>query len=131
MHITLIPQRRDDRLRLEKQGETLVINDEPFDLSVIPDGATLPRAAVHCDWLVSDIERRDGTLYLSLILPHGACAPQETLFPATRHNRLSHRRTGKPFCKKALARKNLCSHQRWQTFCYTTTKYKSRCLCAR
>lgn len=82
MHITLIPQRRDDRLRLEKQGETLVINDEPFDLSVIPDGATLPRAAVHCDWLVSDIERRDGTLYLSLILPHGACAPQETLFPA-------------------------------------------------
>ena len=82
MHITLIPQRRDDRLRLEKQGDTLRINDEAFDLSAIPEGATLPRAAVQCDWLVSDIERRDGVLHFSLILPHGPDAPQQTLFPA-------------------------------------------------
>ncbi len=83
MQITLIPQRRDDLLTISKDGDTLIINGEPFDLQAISEGATLPCAAVSCAWLVSDIERLNGVLHLSLILPHGANAPQETLFPAT------------------------------------------------
>ena len=72
MHITLIPQRRDDRLSLSKSGDLLTVNGEDFELSGIPDGAILPREAVACEWLASDIERIDGVLHLSLILPHGA-----------------------------------------------------------
>lgn len=81
MRITFAPQRRDDRLTLERQGDTLLINGDALDLSGIPEGATLPRDAVACDWLGSDIERIQGTLHLTIILPHGPAAPQETLFP--------------------------------------------------
>lgn len=81
MHITLSPMRRDNRLTLSRSGDVLTINGEALDLSGIPHGATLPRDAVPCEWLASDIERIGGTLHLTLILPHGAQAPQETLFP--------------------------------------------------
>lgn len=81
MQVSFIPQRRADSLSLSVSGDTLIINDEPFDLSGIPEGATLPRAAVACSWLASDIERINGVLQLTLILPHGADAPPQTLFP--------------------------------------------------
>ena len=81
MQISLIPQRQDRPLTVFKSGDILTINGEAFDLSGIPDGATLPQSAMVCDWLASDIERIGGVLHLTLILPHGAHAPQETLFP--------------------------------------------------
>ena len=80
--ITLSPTRRDDQLTLSKSGDTLTINGEAFDFSTIPEGATLPRAAVDFEWLLSDVERTGGRLHLTLILPHGANAPVETTFPA-------------------------------------------------
>ena len=85
MKLTFTPMRRDDHIELSKQGDTLTINGEAFDLSGIPEGATLPREAVQCDLLASDIERINGVLQLTLILPHGAQAPQETLFPVPIH----------------------------------------------
>ena len=85
MIITFTPMRRDDTLTLSKAGEVLTINGEAFDLSGIPDGATLPCAAVACDWLASDIERVGDTIHLTLILPHGADAPQSVLFPQSIH----------------------------------------------
>lgn len=81
MKITLTPTRWDDALSLSKSGDTLTINGEAYDMSGIPDGATLPREAVNCDWLASDIKRVGGTIHLTMILPHGASAPQETLYP--------------------------------------------------
>jgi len=82
MQITLTPQRRDDRVTLARKGDVLILNGEAFDFTAIPEGCTLPRDAVACDWLASDITRIGGQLYLTLILPHGADAPQATLFPA-------------------------------------------------
>lgn len=82
MHITLSPVRSDMPLRLERHGDTLVFNGESLDLSPIPDGATLPAAATGCPWIAGDVDRRDGALHLTLVLPHGADAPPETLFPA-------------------------------------------------
>jgi hypothetical protein len=73
--------RRDDRLALTKSGDVLTINGEAFDFTDLPDGATLPQSAVACDWLASDVERIGGAIHLFLILPHGANAPAETLFP--------------------------------------------------
>ena len=82
MLITLCPMRRDDRLTLSRSGETLTVNGIPLDLAALPEGGAIPRDAVDCAWLVSDITRTDGEIALTLILPHGADAPHETLFPA-------------------------------------------------
>ena len=82
MNISFTPMRRDDRLDLSLAGDVLTVNGEAFDFSGLPDGATLPRAAVTCDWLASDVERIGGVIHLTLILPHGANAPAGTLFPA-------------------------------------------------
>jgi hypothetical protein len=81
MQISFSPMRRDDRPELSVSGDVLTINGEEFDFSGVPDGATLPQEAVACDWLASDVERIGGVLHLTLILPHGADAPQEALFP--------------------------------------------------
>lgn len=82
MQITFTPMRQDMALSLHKSGDTLIVNGEAFDFSALPEGATLPQAAVACAWLASDVERQDGQLRLTLILPHGAQAGPETLFPA-------------------------------------------------
>jgi hypothetical protein len=82
MKITLSPQRRDDNLQVIKSGDTLTINGTAYDFSVVPDGATLPRDAVDCPWLASDVERIDDVLHLTLLLPHGPNAPEETRFPS-------------------------------------------------
>ena len=82
MQITLTPMNRDDRLTLERSGDSLTINGEAFDFTAIPEGGTLPRDAVACDWLAGDVTRAGGVLHLTLILPHGADAPLETRFPA-------------------------------------------------
>jgi hypothetical protein len=81
MIIKLSPQRRDDRLTVTRLGDTLTIDDQVFDFSGIPDGGLLPRDAVECKWLASDVERVDNRLRLTLILPHGANAPHDTRFP--------------------------------------------------
>lgn len=82
MQITLSHMRSDQTLTVERSGDILILNGESFDLSAIPDGATVPRADIACGWLASDIERRNGELRFALILPHGADAPDATLFPA-------------------------------------------------
>jgi hypothetical protein len=81
MKIILSPQRRDDTLTVTKQGDTLTINGTAYDFSVIPDGATLPKDATDCAWLASDVERIDGVLHLTLLLPHGANASEAARFP--------------------------------------------------
>lgn len=81
MKINLSPQRRDDTLTVTKQGDALTINGTEYDFSQLPDGATLPRDACDCEWLASDVERIDGELVLTILLPHGARAPESTRFP--------------------------------------------------
>ena len=83
MKITLSPIRSKDVLTLSKNGDGLTINGETFDFSGIPEGATLPCEAIASDWIAGDVERdSEGTLTVPLLLPHGADAPPETLFPA-------------------------------------------------
>lgn len=81
MHITLSPQRRDERTSFERNGDAIIIDGTTYDFAQLPDGATLPNDAVDCDHIVSDIERIDGKIHLTLILPHGPDAPEETRFP--------------------------------------------------
>lgn len=81
LKINWTPVRRDEALTVTKVGDALTINGEVFDFAPLPDGATLPRDAVACEWLASDVERNGDVISLTLILPHGANAPAETRFP--------------------------------------------------
>ncbi|MCQ9618414.1 hypothetical protein L1889_18410 [Paenalcaligenes niemegkensis] len=65
-----------------RQGDTLIINDEPWDFSVIPPGATLPREHFDCPYAAGDVERdTDGKLHITLLFPHASKAPDEACFP--------------------------------------------------
>lgn len=81
MNITLSPQRRDDTLTVSKSGDILIINGQTFDFSAIPDGATLPCEAIDSEYITGDVERIDGTLHLTLLLPHGPNASEAVRFP--------------------------------------------------
>lgn len=81
MNITFTPQLRAGALSLSAEGDVLTINGTAFDFGPLPEGGTLPRAAVDCDLLASDVTREDGRIMLTLILPHGSDAPEEARFP--------------------------------------------------
>lgn len=81
MKITLSPTVRTTFLAVEKIGESLIINGEVFDFSVIPDGATLPREAINCEFIAADVERIGGQLYITLLLPITSDASEAARFP--------------------------------------------------
>ena len=81
MKIKLSPQRRDDTLTVVKQGEVLTINGTAYDFSQLPDGGTLPAEAVDCEYIIGSVDRVDGKLELTLLLPHGANASEAARFP--------------------------------------------------
>ena len=82
MLIKFSPQRRNDNLTLSKQGDLLTINGVSYDFSPIPDGGTLPKEAIDCEFVCGDVERINGEIHISLILPHGPNPSHEVAFPA-------------------------------------------------
>lgn len=82
MIIKLSPVRSDLQLAVVKVGETLEVNGVALDLSRLPDGATLPAAAVGCDFVIDPVERLSGDLVVTLMLPWAADAPEAARFPA-------------------------------------------------
>ena len=81
MIIKLSPQRRDDTLTVTKQGDTLTINGTEYDFTDLPDGGTLPADAVDCEFVIGSVDRVNGELELTLLLPHGANASEAARFP--------------------------------------------------
>ncbi len=81
MHITFSPQWRDAPLSLSKLGDIITVNGEAFDLSVVPEGATLPHEAIDSNWFAGPAERIGGELHITLILPHGPNPSQALAFP--------------------------------------------------
>lgn len=81
MKITFSPVRCNDQYEAFVSGDVLTINGKSLDFGPLPNGATLPKDDVDCLWVVSDVERIDGEICLTLMLPHGVNAPPETRFP--------------------------------------------------
>lgn len=81
MKINLSPQRRDDTLTIIKQGDKLTINGTEYDFTELPDGATLPAEAVDSEFVIGNVERINGELEVTLILPNGANASEAARFP--------------------------------------------------
>jgi len=81
MIIKLSPVRSDLQLAVVKAGETLEVNGVALNFSSLADGATLPAEAVGCEFVVAPVERINGDLVLTLMLPHAADAPPAARFP--------------------------------------------------
>lgn len=82
MHISFSPQRRDDTLSLERtSGDRLRINGELFNFNTLEDGDLIPAGAIPCEWIVGPVEKVDGEVRLTLILPHGPNPSQAVAFP--------------------------------------------------
>lgn len=82
MIINLSPQRRDDTLVLEKNGDVLTFNGEVVNLTDMPEGSTLPPFAVDCGWILpTEIRRVDGRIELTIIMPHGQNPQSHVAFP--------------------------------------------------
>lgn len=82
MIITLSPQRSDAAMRISLSGEIVTINSDVFDLTTIPDGASIPHGEIPCDWIIGDVQRVDGQLQITIRLPHGPNPPPSVAFPA-------------------------------------------------
>ena len=81
MKIVLSAQRRDDKLEVAKQGDVLVINGKEYDFTDLPDGGTLPPDAVDSEFVIGSVDRVNGELELTLLLPHGPNATEAARFP--------------------------------------------------
>jgi hypothetical protein len=81
MKITLSPQRRDDALEVSRTGAVLTVNGDAFDFSRMADGDTLPVSAISTQWFVGQVDKIDGELELTLILPLPANYSPEQAFP--------------------------------------------------
>lgn len=82
MRIFFTPQRRDDTLTLEKSnGDRLRINGELFNFDTLPDGGSIPAGQVPCGWVAGPVDRVNGELHLTLILPHGPNPSEAVAFP--------------------------------------------------
>lgn len=83
MRISFSPQRRQDVLTVVKSGDILTIDGAVFDFSLLPDGATIPAEAIPSEWFVGPVERIDGVLHLTLVLPHGPEPSESVAFPSS------------------------------------------------
>lgn len=97
MKIRLSPVRCNAQLDADVVGDVLTIRSQvigetnggdtistqvALDFGPLEDGGVLPQSAIDCQWVCSDVERIDGEICLTIMLPHGANAPNETRFPA-------------------------------------------------
>lgn len=83
MRISFSPQyRQDGPLVLEKSsGNRLRINGELFNFNPLQDGDLLPPGTVPSEWIVGPVERVDGEVRLTVILPHGMHPSPSVAFP--------------------------------------------------
>jgi len=82
MIIDLSPVRSDKPVpEVVYSKDALTINGQVFDFGPLPDSATLPAAAVDSDWIVGEVERIDGEIHLTLMLPHGPNPSHAVAFP--------------------------------------------------
>lgn len=62
--------------------DKITVNGEVYDFTPLKEGETLPSDALPEGVFASSIERIEGDIHLTLVLPHAVTAPYETRFPA-------------------------------------------------
>ena len=87
--INLSPQVNDKEPPVVSvQGDTLIINGEEFDFSPLQEGETLvnqsspeDERAISSDYIDEDVERKDGYIELTILLPVLWNSPESARFP--------------------------------------------------
>ena len=69
------PVRSDEQTKVTLSGLVLTVNDEAFDLSEIPEGATVNHP------VIQNCTRTGDNYELTLTLTHGPNAPHDVRFP--------------------------------------------------
>lgn len=82
MQFTLTPQRRNAPMVLSVAGDVLTIDSADYDFSTLPEGGEQTIDQIDSDMFSGPVTRVNGELHIALILPVGARAPHESLFPA-------------------------------------------------
>lgn len=88
-HITFAPSRAlpgdDTPLTASVEGATITLCGQTVDLGVLQDGQMLPdedgEGMPDCPWITGLTRRIGDTIHITLLLPHGPDAPEETLYP--------------------------------------------------
>lgn len=80
MLIVLSPQRRDDALSLSVDGETLVLNGERVNLSILLPVTEDGQAFIHA--LIPKAQKVEGQLRVTVILPCSIDASPARLYPS-------------------------------------------------
>lgn len=80
MKIKLSPVRSDNEpLAASVEGDVITVNGTAYDLSPLEASEELPATEPFAGSIIRDA---DGVIHLTLMMPHGANAPEETRFPA-------------------------------------------------
>lgn len=79
--INLSPQVLEDSISVSVSGSSITINGQTFDLSLLVDGATLPRDAFATEFIVSDVTHSGNVIELTLLYPIPHNATEEQRFP--------------------------------------------------
>lgn len=82
MFILLRPSLGPGTLALARAGDTLTINGDAFDFSVIPDGGFIPAEAVASPLITEPVRRIAGRLHIPVMMPIGYEASEAQRFPA-------------------------------------------------
>ncbi|WOI54950.1 hypothetical protein [Palleronia sp. LCG004] len=82
MRFRIITQRLEKHLTLSVDGDVLTLNGEELDFSFLQEGEWLPTDAVGNEWIgPGGVERIDGKILLTIIIPYGRNPPAELLSP--------------------------------------------------
>lgn len=85
MLIKFSPKRAGTELAVRVMGDAISLNGQAFNFTQLPEGATLPAAAINSDYFTGSVERINGELHITMRLPHGANPPQHVAFPEPIH----------------------------------------------
>lgn len=69
MFIKLNPQYSDEVLSVVRRGDELTINGDVLDFSQLDEGSILPAGSIDCGYVVGPVERIEGKVHLTLLLP--------------------------------------------------------------
>lgn len=73
-YIVLSPQRSDAALVVDVAGDAIVIDGQTYDFSSLQEGQAIPVEEHQINQVCSPIERKNGVIHLSLILPYKQAA---------------------------------------------------------
>lgn len=85
MKIILHPSIDMRSLSVSIQADVLILNGESFDFSALPEGGTLPAAAIDSGHFAGPVSRIEGELQICLIMPISGNASETARFPQPIH----------------------------------------------